>query len=48
MDTMFLHYGMVKKVWDFLIMKIGLVLRFFSSFPDFFMKSQCDFWGLCM
>jgi hypothetical protein len=46
MEIMFLHCLMkrvVKKVWDLLIMMIGLVLGFFSSFSNFFMKLQCDF-----
>jgi hypothetical protein len=37
-----------EKVWDLLLMMIGLVLGFFSSFSNFFMKLQCDFRGLCM
>jgi hypothetical protein len=39
---------MLKKVWDLLLMMIGLVLGFFSSFSYFFMMPQCDFQGLCM
>jgi hypothetical protein len=40
----------VSTLWQIFlqIMKIELVLRFFSSFSDFFMKPQYDFRGLCI